>query len=311
MRGQQLFHGCQASEAITRFEEVLKLLPEGWLYPRGAARFYWALCMRAMGKVDAARMSLTEEFESLVDRTDAYAPRLAFGMAFNHLETGHLEEARQTAQMMLDLASPGHLMILQGFGRFFLGTAHYCWNDLATAEKHFREGVEIRRATHAQAARSCMLGMALVLMAKGETGEAREMLELLSQLDMERTGVVGDDARSLQAQLEYSQGNAEAAFRWADAYSSPVPDRLINFIQDPHLAKASSAHRTGCRRRPRSQPGHPRCAERNHRTQLLHAAADRHPRCAGGGVGTTGQKRCRSRQPRASGGERPDEWIRP
>ncbi len=143
------------------------------------------------------------------------------------------------ANMMLDLASPGRLMILQGFGRFFLGTAHYCWNDLATAERHFGEGVSIRRATHAQAARSCMLGMALVLIAKGETGAAREMLELLSQLDMERTGVVGDDARSLQAQLEYSQGNAEAAFRWADAYSSPVPDRLINFIQDPHLAKAS------------------------------------------------------------------------
>ena len=238
MRGQQLFHGCQASEAITRFEEVLKLLPEGWRYPRGAARFYWALCMRAIGKADAARMGLTEEFESLVVKTDAYAPRLAFGMAFNHLETGHLEEARHMAHMMLDLASPGRLLILQGFARYFLGMVHYCWNDLATAERHFGEGVDIRRATHALAARSCMLGMALVLMAKGETGGAREMLELLSQLDMERTGVVGDDARSLQAQLDYAQGNAEAAFRWADAYSSPVPDRLIDFVQDPHLAKA-------------------------------------------------------------------------
>ena len=63
-------------------------------------------------------------------------------------------------------------------------------------------------------------------------------MELLSQLDLERTGEEGDDARSLRAQLEYLQGDAEAAFRWADAYTVPAPDRLLNWLQDPHLAKA-------------------------------------------------------------------------
>ena len=239
LRGQQLFHQCQATAAIASFEEALALLPEGWRYPRGAARFYWGLSMRAIGKADVAQRSLSEEFESLTVKTDAYAPRLAFGMAFNFLETGHLEEARRMAQVMLDLAAPGRLMILQGFAHFFLGTVHYCWNELDAAAEHFEQGVDMRYSTHAQAARSCMIGMAQVHMARGESDKAWEMLELLSGLDMERTGAEGDDARSLRAQLEYLQGDTEAAFRWADSYPAAVPDRLINWLQDPHLVKAS------------------------------------------------------------------------
>ena len=260
LRGQQLFHQCEATSAIASFEEALALLPEGWRYPRGAARFYWGLSMRAIGKADVAQRSLSEEFESLIVKTDAYAPRLAFGMAYNFLETGHLEEARRMAQVMLDLAAPGRLMILQGFARFFLGTVHYCWNELEAAAEHFERGVDMRYSTHALAARSCMIGMAQVHMARGENDKAREMLELLSRLDMERTGAEGDDARSLRAQLEYLQGDTEAAFRWADSYPAAVPNRLINFLPGPASREGQSAHRPGYGSRPGSQPGHPGCA---------------------------------------------------
>ena len=84
-----------------------------------------------------------------------------------------------------------------------------------------------------------MIGMAQVHMARGEIDEACEMMELLSQLDMERTGAEGDDACSLRAQLEYLQGDTGGAFRWADEYPAAVPDRLLNWLQDPHLVKAS------------------------------------------------------------------------
>jgi LuxR family maltose regulon positive regulatory protein len=46
-----------------------------------------------------------------------------------------------------------------------------------------------------------------------------------------------DDALSLRAQLEYSYGDAATALRWTDAYLAPAPDRLLNWLQDPHLAK--------------------------------------------------------------------------
>lgn len=239
LRGQQLFHTCDATGAIACFEEALELLSDGWRYPRGAARFYWGLGMRALGKADVAQRSLSEEFESLIVKTDAYAPRLAFGMAFNFLETGHLDEARRMAQVMLDLAVPGRLMILEGFARFFLGTVFYCWNELEAAAEHFEQGVEMRYSTHAQAAHNCVIGMAQVHIARGESDKAVAMLELLSQLDVDRTGVEGDDVRSLRAQLAYLRGDPEVAFRWADSYPAAVSDRLLNWFQDPHLVKAS------------------------------------------------------------------------
>jgi hypothetical protein len=49
-------------------------------------------------------------------------------------------------------------------------------------------------------------------------------MALLSQLDLERLGQESDDALSLRAQLAYLQGDTEAAFRWADAYTILAPE---------------------------------------------------------------------------------------
>jgi LuxR family transcriptional regulator, maltose regulon positive regulatory protein len=239
LRGQGLFFQCQPESAIASLEEALALLPEEWRHTRGAVRWHWGLSLRAVGNGDIAQRSLRDDFESLSVRNDAYASRLPFAMACNFLEMGRLDEAGQMGQVMLDLSASGRFLILMGWAHYVLGTVHYCWNDLEVAEKHFEQGFDMRYSIHAQAARCCMIGLAQVLMAKGETREASVIVEQLRQLDVERTGVEGDDARSLRAQLEYLQGDTESAFSWADGYSSPVPDRLLNWSVDPHLVKAS------------------------------------------------------------------------
>jgi LuxR family maltose regulon positive regulatory protein len=179
-----------------------------------------------------------EEYESLLGTTDAYTLRLLFAASFNSLETGHLEEARRIAQLMLEQAPPGRQMIVQGFAHYFLGVIFYHWNELDAARQHYEELVDKRYSVHAQAARNGVIGLARVHLARADISEAWQMMELLSQLDLGRTGQEGDDTRSLRAQLEVLQGEAEKAFRWADAYTAPAPDRLLTWLQDPHLAKA-------------------------------------------------------------------------
>jgi LuxR family maltose regulon positive regulatory protein len=83
-----------------------------------------------------------------------------------------------------------------------------------------------------------MIGLVRVHLARAETAEAWQALELLNQFDLERAGQERDDVRSLRGQLEYLQGDAEKALRWADSYSTPAPDRLLTWLQDPHMAKA-------------------------------------------------------------------------
>ena len=71
------------------------------------------------------------------------------------------------------------------------------------------------------AARNGMIALALVHLARGETSEAWQAMELLSQLDMARVGYEPDDTRSLRARLHLLQGDLENAFRWADGYTAP------------------------------------------------------------------------------------------
>ena len=238
LRGQQAFTNSQAAPAIAYCEEALALLPEAWRYARGGAVLYWAMSMRASGRNDAAQRMLLDEYEPLLEKMNPYALRLLFAVSINSLETGHLNETRRIAQVMLEHAPPGRLMIIQGFAHYFLGVLFYCWNEMDAAAQHFEELVAKRHAVHAQAARNGMIGLVRVHVARAEISAAWPIMQLLSQLDLERLGQEGDDVRSLRAQLAYRQGDTETAFRWADAYTDPVPDRLLTWLQDPHLAKA-------------------------------------------------------------------------
>ncbi len=239
LRGQEAFTAkSEAIRAIAFCEEALALLPDQWRYPRGGVFMYWGMSMRAGGHADAAQRILIDHYESLLGKTDAYALRLLLTACLNSLEIGQIEQVRQLAQLMLEQAPAGSLMVLQGWAHYLLGVVHYSCNELDAAAQHFAELVDKRYAVHTQAARNGMIGLARVHRARGNNAAAWQMLELLSQLDLDRLGKESDDVRSLRAQLEYWQGNTERAFRWADTYTAPVPERLLTFLQDPHLEKA-------------------------------------------------------------------------
>jgi LuxR family maltose regulon positive regulatory protein len=125
-----------------------------------------------------------------------------------------------------------------GFAHYFLGVAHYCWDELDAARRHFGELIAKRLSVHTQAARNGMIGMTRVHVARAEISAAWSVMEILSQFDLDRLGQEGDDARSLRAQLAHLRGDTETAYRWADAYAAPVVGRSLLWLQDPHLAKA-------------------------------------------------------------------------
>jgi LuxR family maltose regulon positive regulatory protein len=224
LRGQEAFARSRPDHAIACCKKAMALLPEEWGYGRGGAQLYWAMSMRASGRGAAAQRKLIDEYESLPRKSDAYAVRLLYAVGFNSLETGYLEQASQTAQVILEQAPPDRLLIRQGFAHYFLGVVHYCRNELDAATQHFEWLVDKRYAVHAQAARNGIIGLARVHASRTEISAAWQTMALLSQLDLERLGQESDDALSLRAQLAYLQGDTEAAFRWADAYTILAPE---------------------------------------------------------------------------------------
>jgi LuxR family maltose regulon positive regulatory protein len=238
LRSQKAFSNNQVASALAYCEEAFALLPEQWRYARGGALMFWGMSMRATGQGEAAHRRLMEEYESTVGKSDAYTLRILFTVCLNSFETGNLEQVRQVAHVLREQAALSQLAILEGWAHYFLGAVHYQWNELDIATRHFEHIVHRRYSVHTQSARNGMIGLVWVHLARLEFAKARQMLELLSQLDIERMGEERDDTRSLRGQLECLQGDTEKASRWADAFTDPPPDRLLNWLQDPHLAKA-------------------------------------------------------------------------
>ena len=238
LRAVEAFFNGQADRAIAYSEEAMALLPERWSFIRGGAFQYWGMSMQAAGRGDAAQRRLIDEYESRLGKSDAYTLRLLFTACFNAIGSGDLEQAEQLAQAMLDHATSGRLPLTIGYGHYFLGAVHYYRNELDAAGQHFEELVAKRLSGHTQATRNGMIGLTRVHLARREISAAWGVMDLLGQLDLDRLGQDGEDARSLRAQLEYLQGDPESAFRWADGYATPVVGRSLMWLQDPHLAKA-------------------------------------------------------------------------
>jgi len=238
LRAQEAFGNNQPDRAVAYCEEALALLPKQWRLVRGGAIMYWGMSMRAMGRGETAQRTLIDEYESSHGKSDAYFQFVLFGACFNAIESGDLEQAGRLAQAMLDHGTSAGLPLTTGHAHYVRGVVHYCRNELDAAGQHFGELVAKRLAFHTQAVRNGMTGMARVHVARTETSAAWSVMELLSQLDLDRMGQEGDDTRSLRAQLQYRQGAPESAFRWADSYTAPVVGRSLLWLQDPHLAKA-------------------------------------------------------------------------
>ncbi len=196
LRGQKAFVSGQAERAVAYSEEALALVPHRWRYVRGVAVQYWGMAMQAIGRGNDARRRLIDEYAGLLEKADTYAPRLLFAACFNALEAGDLEQAEQFGDVLLDQATAGRLPQAVGFSHYFLGVVHYSRNELDAAEQHFGELVAQRLSVHTQAARNGMIGLARVRMAQGDLGAAAQVMELLSQFDLDRLRQAGEDARS-------------------------------------------------------------------------------------------------------------------
>jgi LuxR family maltose regulon positive regulatory protein len=237
LRAQQSYHRNRPANALAYCEEALALLPRQWLYPRGGAMLYLGMSMQALGQWQAAERLLLAEYEGLTDRTDAYALRILFGLAFIHFQEGQLERASQAAHELLYQAESGRLPVSRGWAHYVLARTAYQRNDLDLAARRFGELVDKRYRVHAHAARNGMIGLVHIHAVTGKIDAAWQAWQLLSQFDLDLTGHETEETRSLRAWLHLRQGDLVSAGRWADAFNAPVPDRPLIWMHHPHVTK--------------------------------------------------------------------------
>ena len=239
IKGQAYYHVNQYEQVIAPCQQALAELPEEWRYVRGLAGVYLGISLYASGRPEAAERFLAGQYESYRNKSDSYALRLLLSNAINQIQAGNYEYAERIARTMLKLSEQGHLLVIEGWANYLLGFINYEWNELDKATYHFGRVSDMFYTTQLAAARNGLIGSAYTARALGRYDEALQIIDKLSEIDVEAHGYERMDTTSARARLLLSSGNAEAAERWIHVDTFQLPDQsLIMWMEQTSLTKA-------------------------------------------------------------------------
>jgi LuxR family maltose regulon positive regulatory protein len=78
----------------------------------------------------------------------------------------------------------------------------------------------------------------MIHQAKGESAIAWQLVEAISQFDLEQRGGEDNRTRSLRARLFLLEGNREVAGNWIDSSTDPPPDQALMWLEEPQVTRA-------------------------------------------------------------------------
>ena len=237
LRAQQAYFGNQPTQAIDYCRQALVLLPLSWKFGRGAAMLFLGLSMQASGQAGAAERLLLDEYESHSDKADTFALLVLESLCFNYLHTGQLEQVRQIAQVLVQGSTRSGIAFMRSAGDWFLGIVYYQINELEAAAQYFTQIVENRYTAQVTTYRDAVAGLALIYQIQGESSEAWQMMESISQFDLEQRGREETRTRSLRARLLLMQGDLEKASRWVDTLTDLPPDQSLLWLEEPQMTR--------------------------------------------------------------------------
>jgi hypothetical protein len=198
---------------------------------------YLGMSMQASGQAREAEKLLLDENESYNDKSDSCALFLLLSLGFTYLNSGQLEKTRRIAQVLLQASTRSRIAIMQNWGDWFHGVVSYQRNELEVAAKHFAQIVENRYTAQITTYRDAVAGLTLIHQIKGESDAARQMVESISQFDLELSGNEDERTRSLRARWMHLQGDLEGAGRWADAFNDLPPDQALMWLEEPQVTR--------------------------------------------------------------------------
>jgi LuxR family transcriptional regulator, maltose regulon positive regulatory protein len=237
-KAQLAFFTNQISQAMELCRQVLAILPASWTFVRGAAMLYLGLSMQSSGQLPAAERLLLNEYASCTDKSDIYPLVVLQSLGHIYLWTGQLERARQIANTLIQGATHSSIKIMKHWGDYFLAMACYHSSELDSAARSFTEIIMNRYLATGATYHDAVAGLTLIHQARGETSEARTLVESLSQYDLEQSGSEDERTRSLRARLMLLQGDLEGAGLWVDTVSGPPPDMALLWLEEPQVTRA-------------------------------------------------------------------------
>jgi LuxR family maltose regulon positive regulatory protein len=236
---------------------ALELLPEDSLFLRSLVAGFLGVSYLWSGDLATAKRTLEE-----AARISQQAGNLMNAvLALCHLAEvatiqGQLYESQAIYNQAIELAvdERGQPRPIAGLAAIGLGGLFREWNDLEAAERHITEGIELANKWGEVGGISGYTQLARLKQALGDVDGARQAVHKARQIAKNFDAMEQDDllVDVHQVRLWIAQGNAEAAFRWAEERgltsgvdlvgeleSAPVP--LIRAMEYTTLAQVYMA----------------------------------------------------------------------
>ena len=237
-KAQQSYFSNQTAQAIDLSQQVLKLFPPSWTFVRGGAMLFLGMSLQASGQEAAAEEFLLDEYESFGARIDVYSLFLLQTLCFNYLNSGRLGQVRRTAKLLIQRATSGRMALMKYWGYWFLGVVCYQRNELESAAQYFTKIVDNRYLAQISSYRDAVAGLTLIQQIRRESSAAWQMVESISQFDLEQRGSEDKRTQSLRARLRLLQGDLDGAGNWVDTITGPPPDQAMLWLEEPQVTRA-------------------------------------------------------------------------
>ena len=186
-------------------------------------------------------------------------------------QAGDLSRVVQNRAEAPEGAERSRLSLLHSWGYQYMGLAHYQRNELAAARQCFIRLLDLRYTANIglRCAMACS-ALALIHEMAGEQAEAWEMVQFLSQLDLDQVGT-----RRGRKRAPCAPGSGSCAGNWTappggrTTLRRRVPDEAWPWHDPPHLTKATDPAGPGHGGRCAVGAGAPDCARRRWRSAAI------------------------------------------
>jgi LuxR family transcriptional regulator, maltose regulon positive regulatory protein len=237
-KAQQAYFSNQQSLSIELCNQVLAIMPQSWTFVRGGAMIYLGLSIQASGQYQEAERLLLDAFETHSDKNDTFALFVLESLGFIYLNSGQLDKARQITQVLVQRSIQSGLALMKLWGDWILGLVCYYRNELEAAREYFTQIYENRYIAQISPFRDAVAGLAYIHQIKGENTEAIQMVETISQFDLEHSGGEDNRTQSLRAKIMLLQGNLEGAGNWLHTLPDQIADQPFMWLEEPSMTRA-------------------------------------------------------------------------
>ena len=238
IKAQQAYFTNRNTQAIEMCRQVLQIFPSEWKFIRGGAMLFLGMAMQANGQAREAERMILEEYGSCGQKRDTYSLFLLLSLSFIYLNTGRLDDVQKIAGTLLRAASSSGIHLMKNWADWFLGIVSFQRDELEDASLHFHRIIENPFSAQITTYRDAVAGLAVIYQINGQSREAIQKVELISQFDLEMNGAEDHRTSALNARVMLLQGNLAGAGRWVESIPEIPPDLPLMWFEEPQLTRA-------------------------------------------------------------------------